>query len=204
MAIVAVETAAAAPAMAAANAESARALVRAAHVALSWVEAIHAKIEDAHAKIFQATSESNMQPMSEKEVEAMEHLLPHEIIKQELEMQEAAEIAEQRDEKLCVAEDEVEKILSIEESAVEYQCELWHSHHYEYYNLEGASTRTTRTTRTTTRLTSAGGRAVQQKRHVDKTSHRCVILHRRGIGRCGSGFVQLLKFLNLVSMVCVL
>ncbi|KAI5011886.1 hypothetical protein ZWY2020_024020 [Hordeum vulgare] len=113
MAIVAVETAAAAPGMAAANAESARALVRAAHVALSWVEAIHAKIEDAHAKIFQATSESNMQPMFEKEVEAMEHLLPHEIIKQELEMQEAAEIEEHRDEKLCVVEDELIKACDV-------------------------------------------------------------------------------------------
>ena len=32
---------------------------------------------------------------------------------------------------------EVEKSLSVEESAVEYQRELWRSHYYEYYNLEG-------------------------------------------------------------------
>ena len=38
-----------------------------------------------------------------------------------------------------VAEVEVEKSLSVEESAVEYQCELWRSHYYEYYNLEGGA-----------------------------------------------------------------
>ena len=38
-----------------------------------------------------------------------------------------------------VAEVEVEKSLSIEESAVEYQRELWHNHYYEYYNLEGGA-----------------------------------------------------------------
>ena len=59
--------------MAAANAKSARVAVRAADVALARVEAIHAKIEDAHAKIFQATSDSSMQPTSEKAAVAMEH-----------------------------------------------------------------------------------------------------------------------------------
>ena len=103
--------------MAAANAESARAAVRAAGVALARVEAIH-------AKIFQATSESSMQPTFEKAAVAMEHLLPHEVIERELEMQEAAEIEERREEELRVAEVEVEKSLSIEESAVEYQREL--------------------------------------------------------------------------------
>ena len=34
---------------------------------------------------------------------------------------------------------EVEKSLSIKESAVEYQRELWRSHYYEYYNLEGGA-----------------------------------------------------------------
>ena len=34
---------------------------------------------------------------------------------------------------------EVEKSLSIEESAVEYQRELWRSHYYEYYDLEGGA-----------------------------------------------------------------
>ena len=29
--------------------------------------------------------------------------------------------------------------LFIKESAVEYQCELWRSHYYEYYNLEGGA-----------------------------------------------------------------
>ena len=67
----------------------------------------------------------------------MEHLLPHEITKWGLEMQEAAEIEERREEELRVAEVEVEKILSVKESAVEYQQELWRSHYYEYYNLEG-------------------------------------------------------------------
>ena len=78
-----------------------------------------------------------MQPTSEKAAVAMEHLLPHEVTEQELEMQEAAEIEERREEELRVAEVEVEKSLSVEESAVEYQRELWRSHYYEYYNLEG-------------------------------------------------------------------
>ena len=34
---------------------------------------------------------------------------------------------------------EVDKSLSVEESAVEYQRELWRSHYYEYYNLEGGA-----------------------------------------------------------------
>ena len=38
-----------------------------------------------------------------------------------------------------VAEVEVEKSLSVEESTVEYQCELWRSHYYKYYNLEGGA-----------------------------------------------------------------
>ena len=38
-----------------------------------------------------------------------------------------------------MAEVEVEKSLSVEESAVEYQRELWCSHYYEYYNLEGGA-----------------------------------------------------------------
>ena len=69
----------------------------------------------------------------------MEHLLPHEVAERELEMQEAAEIEERREEELRVAEVEVEKSLSIEESAMEYQRELWRSHYYEYYNLEGGA-----------------------------------------------------------------
>ena len=69
----------------------------------------------------------------------MEHLLPHEIAERELEMQEAAEIEERREEELRVAEDKVEKSLSIEESAVEYQRKLWRSHYYEYYNLKGGA-----------------------------------------------------------------
>ena len=69
----------------------------------------------------------------------MEHLLPHEVAERELEMQEAAEIEERREEELRVAEVEVEKSLSVEESAVEYQRELWRSHYYEYYNLEGGT-----------------------------------------------------------------
>ena len=38
-----------------------------------------------------------------------------------------------------MAEVEVEKSLSVEESVVEYQRELWRSHYYEYYNLEGGA-----------------------------------------------------------------
>ena len=48
-----------------------------------------------------------------------------------------AEIEEHWEEELRVVEVEVEKSLSIEELAVEYQRELWRSHYYEYYNLEG-------------------------------------------------------------------
>ena len=77
--------------------------------------------------------------MSEKAAVAMEHLLPHEVAERELEMQEAAEIEERREEELRVAEVEVEKSLSVEESAVEYQRELWRSHYYEHYNLEGGA-----------------------------------------------------------------
>ena len=69
----------------------------------------------------------------------MEHLLPHDVVERVLEMQEAAEIKERREEELRVAEVEVEKSLSIEESAVEYQRELWRSQYYEYYNLEGGA-----------------------------------------------------------------
>ena len=80
-----------------------------------------------------------MQPTSEKAVVAMEHLLPHEIAERELEMHEAAGIEELREEELRVAEVEVEKSVSIEESAVVYQRELWRSHYYEHYNLEGGA-----------------------------------------------------------------
>ena len=38
-----------------------------------------------------------------------------------------------------MAKVEVEKSLSVEEPAVEYQRELWRSHYYEYYNLEGGA-----------------------------------------------------------------
>ena len=38
-----------------------------------------------------------------------------------------------------VAEVEVEKSLSVEQSAAEYQRELWRVHYYEYYNLEGGA-----------------------------------------------------------------
>ncbi|KAI5000838.1 hypothetical protein ZWY2020_010797 [Hordeum vulgare] len=63
----------------ASNAETARAAVHTTDVALVRVEAIH-------AKIFQATSASSMQPTSEKAVEAMGHLLPHEIAERELDL----------------------------------------------------------------------------------------------------------------------
>ena len=69
-----------------------------------------------------------MQPTSEKAAVAMEHLLPHDVTERELMMQEAAEIEEHREEELRVAEVEVEKNLSVEEPAVEYQRELWRSH----------------------------------------------------------------------------
>ena len=47
-----------------------------------------------------------------------------------------AEIEEHQEEELRMAKEEVEKRLSIKESAVEYQRELWCRHYYEYYNLE--------------------------------------------------------------------
>nr|XP_020160238.1 uncharacterized protein LOC109745518 [Aegilops tauschii subsp. strangulata] len=115
----AAETAAVAAAMAAANAESARAAVCATNLAIARVEAIHTKIEYAHAKIFQTTSESSIQPTFEKAAVAMGHLLPHEIAERELEMHEAADIEERREKELRVAEVEVEKSLSVEESALE-------------------------------------------------------------------------------------
>ena len=80
-----------------------------------------------------------MQPTSEKAAVAMEHLLPHEVAERELEMQEAAEIEERREEELRLVEVKVEKSLSVEESVVESQCELWRSHYYEHYNLEGGA-----------------------------------------------------------------
>ena len=80
-----------------------------------------------------------MRPTSEKAAVAMEHLLPHEVAERELEMHEVAEIEERREEELHVAEVEVEKSLSIEESVVEYRCKLQRSHYYEYYNLEGGA-----------------------------------------------------------------
>ena len=120
----------------------------------------------------------------------MEHLLSREIAEQELEMQEAAEIKERREEECRVTEVEVEKSLSIEESAVEYQRELWRRHYYEYYNLEGDAededededavdfSRGTRSPPT---------EACRQ----DKSS--TLISHQRCIGRRGSGFVKIMR-----------
>ncbi|KAI4987735.1 hypothetical protein ZWY2020_028493 [Hordeum vulgare] len=99
----AAETPTAAAAMMAANAESTRVADSAADVALVWVEDIHANIKDTHSNIFQATSESNIQPTSKMVVEAMEHLLPHEIAERELKMQEVVEIDERQEEELRVA-----------------------------------------------------------------------------------------------------
>ncbi|KAI4972839.1 hypothetical protein ZWY2020_003764 [Hordeum vulgare] len=62
--------------------------------------------------------------------------LPHEISEQELEMREPSESVE-RWEELCMAQEEVEKRLSVEELVVLYQCELWRRHYYKYYNHEG-------------------------------------------------------------------
>ena len=45
-----------------------------------------------------------MQPTSEKATMAMEHQLPHEVAERELEMQEAAEIEERREEELRVGQ----------------------------------------------------------------------------------------------------
>ena len=50
-------------------------------------------------------------------------------------MQDATKIEERREEEFHVAKVEVGKSLSVEESAMEYQCELWHSHYYDYNNL---------------------------------------------------------------------
>ncbi|KAI5015407.1 hypothetical protein ZWY2020_056797 [Hordeum vulgare] len=48
-------------------------------------------------------------------MESMEHLLPHEITKRELEMHEAVEIEQRGKEELRVAEDEVRKSLDKEQ-----------------------------------------------------------------------------------------
>ena len=120
----------------------------------------------------------------------MEHLLPHEVAERELEMQEAAEIEERREEELRVAEVEVEKNLSVEDSVVEYQCKLSRSHYYGYYNLEGG-TRMRMRTRTRTLSTSAGGRGVHQRQHVTRSSHRCLISHRRCIGGASADLLKL-------------
>ncbi|KAI4987817.1 hypothetical protein ZWY2020_028575 [Hordeum vulgare] len=72
--------AAAAAVTVAANSKSAEAAVRATDIFVAPVEAIHAKIKDAHAKIIHATLESSMQPTSEKVAAALEQLLPHEIV----------------------------------------------------------------------------------------------------------------------------
>ena len=54
-------------------------------------------------------------------------------------MQEAAEIEERREKEMRMADVEVEKSLSVKESAEEYQAELWRNHYYEYYDLEGGA-----------------------------------------------------------------
>ena len=51
-----------------------------------------AKSAAAYAK--SAAMKSSMHPTSKKAAVAMDHLLPHEIVEQELEMKEAAEIEE--------------------------------------------------------------------------------------------------------------
>ena len=47
-------------------------------------------------------------------------------------MQEAADIEERREEELRIAQVEVEKSVSVKESATKYQHELWRNHYYEY------------------------------------------------------------------------
>ncbi|KAI4987719.1 hypothetical protein ZWY2020_028477 [Hordeum vulgare] len=148
MASIAAKMTSAAAATAAANAKSARATYRAAEVTLARVEAIQANIENAHTKISQASSKSIMHHTSEEgaasdvemhvdeaEAEAMEPL-PHEIFERELEMQEPSE-SDKLLEELRGAREEAVKCLSVEESAMRYQRELWRCHYYEYYNYEG-------------------------------------------------------------------
>ena len=116
----------------------------------------------------------------------MEHLLPHDVAERELEMQEAAEIEERREEELRVAEVEVEKSLSIEESAVEYQRELWRSHYYEYYNLEGGA-------EDEDEDVVDFSRGDAESTNGGRTSDRRLISHRRCIGRRGGGFVKIMR-----------
>ena len=117
----------------------------------------------------------------------MEHQLPNEVVEWELEMQEAVEIEERRQEELRVAQVLVDKSLSIEESVVEYQRELWRNHHYEYYNLEGGAEDEDKDI-----VDFSRGRGVHQRRYVPRISHRRLISHRRYIGRCGDGFVKIM------------
>ena len=90
-----------------------------------------------------------------------------------------------------MAEVEVEKSLSVEESAVEYQRELWHIHYYEYHNLEGGTEDEDEDEDAVD--FSRGGRVVHQQRHVARRIHRCLILHRQFIGRRGGGFVKIMR-----------
>ncbi|KAI4989604.1 hypothetical protein ZWY2020_036921 [Hordeum vulgare] len=68
---------------------------------------------------------------------------PHEIFKREMEMRQSSESDEHLEE-LHISQEEVEKRLSVEESAVKYKRELWQhgnrdsdNYYYEYYNNEG-------------------------------------------------------------------
>ena len=133
---VAAKTAAATATTASANAKSTRAACHAVEAALARVKAIQAYIiKNAHAKILQASPESSIHRTSKEAAaadaemnaddaaaEAMEPF-PHEISERELEMWEPSESANCWEE-LRVAQEEVEKRLSIEELAVEYQREL--------------------------------------------------------------------------------
>ncbi|KAI4974859.1 hypothetical protein ZWY2020_048466 [Hordeum vulgare] len=52
---------------------------------------------------------------------------------------EAVDIEERWEDELRMAEDEVEKSLSVEQSAVEDQRKLLRSHYYDYYYLVGSA-----------------------------------------------------------------
>ncbi|KAI5014402.1 hypothetical protein ZWY2020_055792 [Hordeum vulgare] len=104
-------------------------------VALARVKAVHANIKNAHAKRPQASSESSMHHTSGEAVPAnvemhVDHVatvamepLPHEIPEREKEMRETSKSVKHLEE-LRLAQEEVKKRLSIEESMLEYQRKL--------------------------------------------------------------------------------
>ncbi|KAE8799774.1 DNA-directed RNA polymerase II subunit RPB1 [Hordeum vulgare] len=92
---------------------------------------LYDRIDHLQAQIYDLQNQNcEVQHASQvkKAADAMEHLLPHEIAEWELEMHKAVEIEERQEEELRMDEDELEKILSNDKSALEYPRKLYHNH----------------------------------------------------------------------------